>query len=267
MEKSQLFGILLVLVILGGGGYFVLQKDSAVLDDLLPADDEEERSIATGTELSSSKAHSSEQDVQTLENEPETIVSKVENIVGIKQPAYYKWVDAKGTIHYTDDPTTVPENYRDQITKLNLGSGGRGGVLVQQNSCDQPQEKSSLFNMAIGGSESPSRTKLPSLNQSAAPRKTSPMGSGGDILKVFTRGGDNKSQQLLNFLRKMNVPHVNLDVGENQQLHEQMKNLTQGQDTLPVSVFPENKVMTGFNRQALLQAIQNLDGVSPGSAK
>jgi hypothetical protein len=27
----------------------------------------------------------------------------------------YKWVDQKGTVHLTDDPTNIPENYEDQI--------------------------------------------------------------------------------------------------------------------------------------------------------
>ena len=30
-------------------------------------------------------------------------------------PAYgemYKWVDEKGTVHFTDDPSTIPEKYR-----------------------------------------------------------------------------------------------------------------------------------------------------------
>ena len=261
MEKSQLFGILLVLVILGGGGYFVLQKDAAVLDDLLPADAEDGPSLSRGKELSNGKENSSEQVVVPVEKEPEALASKVEDVMGIKKPSYYKWVDDKGTIHYTDDPTTVPEEFRGQITKMNLDSGGNHGVLVQQNSTDQQKERSTGLNMAVGG------TKPSPRNSSVSPNIGTRMGSGGDILKVFTRGGDNKSQQLLDFLRKMNVPHVNLDVSDSQQLQEQMKKFTQGQDTLPVSVFPENKVMTGFNQQALLNAIKNLDGASPGMMK
>jgi hypothetical protein len=27
----------------------------------------------------------------------------------------YKWVDEKGTIHFTEDPATIPEEYRDQV--------------------------------------------------------------------------------------------------------------------------------------------------------
>jgi len=27
----------------------------------------------------------------------------------------YKWVDEKGTVHFTQDPTTIPEKYRDQV--------------------------------------------------------------------------------------------------------------------------------------------------------
>jgi hypothetical protein len=26
----------------------------------------------------------------------------------------YKWVDEKGTVHFTDDPATIPEKYRDK---------------------------------------------------------------------------------------------------------------------------------------------------------
>jgi len=28
---------------------------------------------------------------------------------------FYRWVDEKGTIHFTDDPTLIPERYRSQI--------------------------------------------------------------------------------------------------------------------------------------------------------
>jgi len=27
----------------------------------------------------------------------------------------YKWVDEKGTVHFTEDPSTIPEKYRDKI--------------------------------------------------------------------------------------------------------------------------------------------------------
>lgn len=29
----------------------------------------------------------------------------------------YQWVDDKGTVHFADDPTLVPEKYRDQVQK------------------------------------------------------------------------------------------------------------------------------------------------------
>ena len=29
----------------------------------------------------------------------------------------YKWVDEKGTVHFTDDPGQIPEKYRDQVQK------------------------------------------------------------------------------------------------------------------------------------------------------
>ena len=29
----------------------------------------------------------------------------------------YRWVDEKGTIHFADDPTQVPEKYLDQVQK------------------------------------------------------------------------------------------------------------------------------------------------------
>ena len=29
----------------------------------------------------------------------------------------YQWVDEKGTVHFVDDPTLVPEKYRDQVQK------------------------------------------------------------------------------------------------------------------------------------------------------
>lgn len=32
----------------------------------------------------------------------------------------YRWVDEKGTIHFTDDPTLVPERYRNQLEKKKI---------------------------------------------------------------------------------------------------------------------------------------------------
>ncbi len=251
MEKSQIVGILVVLTIIGGAIYFVTKKDASFVDDLLPSDAAEAPSLE------------SEQSLQSAETEDVTqgqtgalsgnLTAKVKDIVGIKRPSYYKWVDERGVIHYTDDPQTIPDTFRDRAKKMNLG-GKQDGLLVEQNSCDKPQESGQLFNMAIGGVQTSS--------QGSASRASSPksMGSGGDILKVFTESGDAQSRELLEFLKKMNVPHVNMDVGENQQLMEQMKRFTDGKEQLPVSVFPENKVLTGFNRQALMQAIENLDG-------
>lgn len=31
------------------------------------------------------------------------------------QPIIYKWIDEKGTVHFTEDPATIPDRYRDQV--------------------------------------------------------------------------------------------------------------------------------------------------------
>lgn len=32
----------------------------------------------------------------------------------------YKWVDEKGVVHFSDDPTSIPEKYRSKIEKMGL---------------------------------------------------------------------------------------------------------------------------------------------------
>lgn len=36
-------------------------------------------------------------------------------IFQIAHAEIYKWVDEKGTIHFTEDPSTIPEKYRDKV--------------------------------------------------------------------------------------------------------------------------------------------------------
>ena len=37
----------------------------------------------------------------------------------------YKWVDEKGTLHFTDDESTIPEKYRQQVEKVILPEGSK----------------------------------------------------------------------------------------------------------------------------------------------
>ncbi len=32
----------------------------------------------------------------------------------------YRWTDEKGTVHFTDDPTKIPERYSDQGEKIDV---------------------------------------------------------------------------------------------------------------------------------------------------
>ena len=36
-------------------------------------------------------------------------------LMGITHSEVYKWVDDKGTVHFTEDPATIPEKYQDKI--------------------------------------------------------------------------------------------------------------------------------------------------------
>jgi hypothetical protein len=35
-------------------------------------------------------------------------------LVGVSHSEIYKWIDEKGTVHFTEDPATIPERYRDK---------------------------------------------------------------------------------------------------------------------------------------------------------
>ena len=37
----------------------------------------------------------------------------------------YKWIDEKGTLHFTDDESTIPEKYRQQAEKIILPEGSK----------------------------------------------------------------------------------------------------------------------------------------------
>ncbi|MCX8116511.1 MAG: DUF4124 domain-containing protein [Desulfobacterota bacterium] len=44
-------------------------------------------------------------------------------IIGITKVSYgqiYKWVDEKGVVHFTDDPTNVPEKYRSKADEVGV---------------------------------------------------------------------------------------------------------------------------------------------------
>jgi hypothetical protein len=36
-------------------------------------------------------------------------------ILQLSAAEIYKWVDEKGTVHFTEDPSTVPEKYLDKV--------------------------------------------------------------------------------------------------------------------------------------------------------
>jgi hypothetical protein len=37
----------------------------------------------------------------------------------------YKWIDEKGTLHFTDDESTIPDKYRQQAEKITLPEGSK----------------------------------------------------------------------------------------------------------------------------------------------
>ena len=43
----------------------------------------------------------------------------------IVQAAVYKWTDEKGTVHFTDDESTIPEKYRQQVENIVLPEGSK----------------------------------------------------------------------------------------------------------------------------------------------
>ena len=43
-----------------------------------------------------------------------TIIFSLLFISQLSHAEIYKWVDEKGTVHFTEDPATIPERYRDQ---------------------------------------------------------------------------------------------------------------------------------------------------------
>jgi hypothetical protein len=43
----------------------------------------------------------------------------------IVQADVYKWVDEKGTLHFTDDESTIPDKYREQAEKVDLPEGSK----------------------------------------------------------------------------------------------------------------------------------------------
>jgi hypothetical protein len=53
------------------------------------------------------------------------------------QQGTYKWVDEKGTIHFTEDPGTIPEKYRDKVRNPDTGD-------VRQDSRDIVPDKGDI---------------------------------------------------------------------------------------------------------------------------
>jgi hypothetical protein len=45
-------------------------------------------------------------------------------VVQIANAEVFKWVDDKGTVHFTEDPSTIPEKYREQAGKHQRESEG-----------------------------------------------------------------------------------------------------------------------------------------------
>jgi clan AA aspartic protease (TIGR02281 family) len=52
-------------------------------------------------------------------------------LVGSSYGEMYKWVDEKGTVHFSDDLSTIPEKYREDVESLKL---------LQETSTPHPQE-------------------------------------------------------------------------------------------------------------------------------
>lgn len=51
----------------------------------------------------------------------------------------YRWVDGRGTVHYTDNPGSIPPKYRPKATILDQGSAG--GQPEIKEVVEEPKEK------------------------------------------------------------------------------------------------------------------------------
>jgi len=59
----------------------------------------------------------------------------------------YQWVDDKGTVHFVDDPTLIPEKYRDQVQKKKVpkesSPSSSASTVVPQAEKTRPESESS----------------------------------------------------------------------------------------------------------------------------
>ncbi len=43
----------------------------------------------------------------------------------LARPGVYKWVDEQGTVHFTDDYSTIPEKYKQQLERMSLSEDSK----------------------------------------------------------------------------------------------------------------------------------------------
>lgn len=53
----------------------------------------------------------------------------------------YKWVDDKGTVHFTEDPATIPEKYKDSVKQRATEERGQPNQPSESVSVEQIREK------------------------------------------------------------------------------------------------------------------------------
>jgi hypothetical protein len=58
----------------------------------------------------------------------------------VSQAEVYRWVDERGVTHYTDDPSTVPEDYLNDAERLEMPGGGSVTPPVEVLNEDEEEE-------------------------------------------------------------------------------------------------------------------------------
>lgn len=69
-------------------------------------------------------------------------------ISSISYPEIYKWIDEKGTIHFVDDPSKIPERYREKIETLKPPKEQLSPV-IKQTPKQSPSEASTVESKGI----------------------------------------------------------------------------------------------------------------------
>ena len=54
----------------------------------------------------------------------------------------YRWVDGKGTIGFTDNPSNLPEKYRETVTVYDETEPGERPTIIEETKPPQPDEES-----------------------------------------------------------------------------------------------------------------------------